>query len=161
MLGRRPRIGIDVGDDDIYRRRRTGSYLAGGEFDSLSARRYPVEDVEFTVQDLEPRPREETEQVSPVFRKSMLVEPSPIIRRMLGLPGTLIGSPTGFTTDVLGMLADVFAPRMYRGQGVGLHIPKAYTYMPTALTFDDIKHGRYVGGAGVLRTRSRMARRGA
>jgi hypothetical protein len=101
------------------------------------------------------------EQVSPVFRKSALEEPSPIIRRALGLPGVLIGHPTGFTTDVLGMLADIFAPRMYSGQGVGLHIPKSYTYMPTALTFDNIKHSRYVGGAGVLRTRSRMARRGA
>jgi hypothetical protein len=129
--------------------------------DSLSARQYPVEDVEFEVEDLEPRPREEIEHISPVFRKSMLEEPSPIIRRMLGLPGALIGHPTGFTTDVLGMLADVFTPRMYSGQGVGLHIPRSYTYMPTSLTFDDIKHSRYVSGAGVLRTRSRMARRGA
>jgi hypothetical protein len=163
-----PRTGLDIPtrtSTDTHepgrRRRRRRAIEYEADFESLPARLHPVQDIEFEFPEIEPRPREETEPIMPTFRKSMITEPSPIIRRALGLPGTLIGHPTGFTTDVLGMLADIFAPRMYSGQGVGLHIPKAYTYMPTALTFDDIKHGRYVGGAGVLKTRSRMARRGA
>jgi hypothetical protein len=155
-----PRTSTDTHEPGRRRRRRRAiEYDA--DFDSLPAQLHPVQDVDFEVPEIEPRPREEMEPIMPTFRKAMLTEPSPIIRRVLGLPGTLIGHPTGFTTDVLGMLTDIFTPRMYSGQGVGLHIPQAYTYMPTALTFDNIKHGRYVGGTGILKTRSRMARRGA
>lgn len=154
------KTATDVGEPG-YRRRRRRVIEYQADFGSLPARLHPVQDIDFEIPEIEPKPREVIEKIMPAFRKSMITEPSPIIRRALGLPGTLIGHPTGFTTDVLGMLADIFTPRMYSGQGVGLHIPKAYTYMPTALTFDDIKHGRYVGGTGVLKTRSRMARRGA
>ncbi len=163
-----PRTGLDVPpktstdiEEPGRRRRRRRVIEYESDFESLPARLHPVEDVDFEVPEIERRQREDIEPIMPEFRKSMITEPSPIIRRALGLPGTMIGHPTGFTTDVLGMLADIFTPRMYSGQGVGLHIPKAYTYMPTSLTFDNIKHGRYVGGAGILKTRSRMARRGA